>query len=230
MLKLRTHTDTNNPISLSNQMRAKRFEVFQKLAASLPRPLSIIDIGGTPKFWELCGWANRDDIHITLVNLKNSECKHSNIEIKVGDATNLADYSDQSFDIAFSNSVIEHLFTYENQASMAREVQRVGRAYWVQTPNYWFPIEPHFQILGWQWLPTTVRVAIIRRFTCGRRGPYPNPEQARKTVREIRLMTRRELSQLFQDDANIRAEMFCGLVKSWIVFGGFPSAGIEYDR
>lgn len=221
MLKLRTHADVNNPVSLSNQMRAKRFEFFEKLAAPLPRPLSIIDIGGTPKFWELCGWAGRHDVHITLINLTTSECKHSNIEIKVGNATSLADYADQSFDIAYSNSVIEHLFTYENQASMAREVQRVGRAYWVQTPNYWFPIEPHFQIPGWQWLPVPVRVAIIRRYTCGWRGPYPDPEQAKTVIEEVRLMTRRELSQLFLD-ASIRAECFYGLVKSWIAFGGFP--------
>ena len=221
MLKLHTITDVKNPTSLSSQMRAKRFEFFQKLTAPLPRPLSIIDIGGTPKFWELCGWADRDDVHIIIVNLKTSECKHSNIEIKIGDATSLADYSDQSFDIAFSNSVIEHLFTFENQASMAREVQRVGRAYWVQTPNYWFPIEPHFQILGWQWLPMAVRVAIIRRYACGRRGPYPDLEQARTSVREVQLLTRRKLSQLFQN-SSIRAERFYGLVKSWVVFGGFP--------
>jgi hypothetical protein len=202
-------------------MRAKRFKFFKKLAAPLPKPLSIIDVGGTPQFWELCGWANRDDIHITLVNLKASECKYSNIEIRIGDAMNLADYSDQSFDIAFSNSVIEHLFTYANQASMAREIQRVGHAYWVQTPNYWFPIEPHFQTLGWQWLPMALRVAVIRKHTCGSRGPYPDLEQARKSVREVRLMSRREFSQLFPG-ANIRAERFCGLVKSWIAFGGFP--------
>lgn len=221
MLTLRTMADANSPISLSTQLRAKRFEFFKELAAPLPRPLSIIDVGGTPRFWELCGWTNRNDIHITLINIKASECKHSNIDIKIGDATSLADYSDKSFDIAFSNSVIEHLFTYENQASMAREVQRVGRAFWVQTPNYWFPMEPHFQIPGWQWLPTAARVAIIRRHACGWRGPCSNLEQARKTVREVRLMTRRELSQLFLG-ASIRAEHFGGLVKSWIVFGGFP--------
>lgn len=223
MLNLHPLADVNSPISLSNRLRAKRFELFKKLTASLPRPLSIIDIGGTARFWELCGWAGRDDIHITLLNLTYSKCKHSNIESKIGDATNLADYSDQSFDIAFSNSVIEHLFTYQNQVSMAREVQRVGRAYWVQTPNYWFPIEPHFQIPGWQWLPMAVRVAIIRHHTCGLRGPYSDLEQARTSVREVRLMTRRELSRIFPN-ASIRAERFCSFAKSWIVYSGFPNS------
>lgn len=61
-----------------------------------------------------------------------------------GDATNLSQYSDKSFDIVFSNSVIEHLYTKENQISMAKEVNRVGKNYFIQTPNYWFPIEPHW--------------------------------------------------------------------------------------
>ncbi|MDV2996460.1 MAG: hypothetical protein N4J56_006114 [Chroococcidiopsis sp. SAG 2025] len=221
MLNLHTITDVNNSDSLSNRMRSKRFEFFQQLVAPLPRPLSIIDIGGTSKFWEQCGWAGVDNFQITIVNLKMSECEHSNIKVKIGDATNLVDYSDRSFDIAFSNSAIEHLFTFENQAAMAREVKRVGRTYWVQTPNYWFPIEPHFQFIGWQWLPTTVRVEILRRYACGRRGPYPDLEQARKNVREIRLMTRQELCQLFPN-ANIWEERFCGLVKSCIVYSGFP--------
>lgn len=221
MLNLHTITDVNNSDSLSNRMRAKRFEFFKQLVVTLPRPLSIVDIGGTPKFWEQCGWAGVDDFQITIVNLKMSECKHSNIKIKIGDATNLVDYSDRSFDIAFSNSAIEHLFTFENQAAMAREVKRVGRTYWVQTPNYWFPIEPHFQFIGWQWLPTTVRVEILRRYACGRRGPYPDLEQARKNVREIRLLTRKELRQLFPN-AHIWEERFCGLVKSCTVYSGFP--------
>ena len=69
------------------------------------------------------------------------------------DATNLHEFGDASFDIAFSNSVIEHLSTFENQARMAAEVRRVARAYWVQTPNFWFPIEPHFLVPAWHWLP-----------------------------------------------------------------------------
>jgi hypothetical protein len=122
--------------------------------------------------------------------------------------------------VVFSNSVIEHLFTFEAQAAMAREVTRVGRAFCVQTPNFWFPLEPHFLVPGWQWLPEAARVALIRRRACGWRGPCPDLDDARATVREVRLMRRRELERLFPG-ATIEEERLGGLVKSFVVHGGF---------
>jgi len=202
-------------------MRSKRFKVFEKLVANLPRPLRIIDVGGTVGFWEQRGWAGRNDYEITLVNLSESETRYDNIRSRVGDATHLKEYSDRSFHVAFSNSVIEHLFTLEHQKAMAVEVRRVAQAYWVQTPNYWFPLEPHFHVPAWQWLPEGFRVALLRRMRCGRRGPYPDRETALEAVREIRLMTRRELAEVFPE-ARLWPERVAGLVKSWVAYGGFP--------
>jgi hypothetical protein len=209
--------------SLSHRLRARRFRLFDQLVGDLPRPLRIIDVGGTTTFWEQRGWAGRDDVSITLVNLEAEERRYDNVHPTAGDATDLADHADGSFDVAFSNSVIEHLFTYEAQAAMAREVQRVGRAYWVQTPNYWFPVEPHFLVPGWQWLPEPARIALIRKRRLGWRGPCPEIEDARRAVGEIRLMTGKELATLFPH-ATLRPERFKGFTKSWIVTGGFPAA------
>lgn len=211
-------TDVNDPQSLSNRLRQKRFKVFMDLTADIPRPLSILDIGGTAKFWELRGWADDDAVQITTVNVESEEQKFSNIVSIAGDATDLGSLDDQSFDVAFSNSVIEHLDSTENQRAMAKEVQRVARGYWVQTPNFWFPIEPHFQWVGWQWLPRSVRIAILRRRPCGRRGPARDLEKAVRLVDEVKLLTRRQLRALFPD-GTIIPERFGGLVKSWIVHG-----------
>ncbi len=219
ILNLRALADSDAPASLGNRMRARRFALFEQLAAPLPRPLRVIDIGGTNRFWENCGWADRGDVQITTVNLSQEERKHENITPRVGDATDLHDFAPSSFDVAFSNSVIEHLFTFDAQLAMAREVQRVAKAYWIQTPNYWFPIEPHFHMVGWQWLPCSLRVALIRRRRCGWRGPCPDPEGARKLVSEVRLMSRRELRLAFPD-GRLRPERFGPLTKSWIVTGG----------
>jgi len=217
---LRRMADGHAPGSFSNRMRERRFELFEQLTGSLPRPLRILDVGGTNDFWEKRGWTDRDDISITLVNLKEQPKKHSNIHPALGDATNLADHADGSFDVAFSNSVIEHLFTFESQAAMAAQVQRVGRAFWVQTPNFWFPMEPHFLVPAWHWLPERVRIEVIRRRACGWRGPCPDAQHARETVREVRLMRRRELARLFPG-ATIEIERFAGLAKSFVVHGGF---------
>ena len=227
-LSIRSLADGKNPNSFSNRARTRRFAQFEALAARLPRPLRILDVGGTNEFWENRGWAGRRDVHISSLNLEAHEQRHDNILALAGDATDLSRYAAGSFDIVFSNSVIEHLFTLEQQRRMAAEVQRVGKSYWVQTPNFWFPMEPHFHIPGWQWMPLDLRVSIIRRWRCGWRGPCPDPKRARDLVSEVRLMSQRELKSAFPG-ANVVAERFCGLVKSWIVIGGFPLKTLHAD-
>jgi hypothetical protein len=221
--RLRALATDGSASSLSHRLRSRRFEQFEQLAARLPKPLSIVDVGGTNTFWEQRGWAERDDVSITLVNLQAEERRHANIHPTAGDATDLADHADASYDIAFSNSVIEHLFDVEHQSRMASEIRRVGRAYWVQTPNFWFPIEPHFLVPAWHWLPEDARVAILRRRGVGWAGRCPDPDHARRIVQEHRLMRRRELAHLFPG-AELVPERFGGLVKSWTAIAGFPAA------
>jgi hypothetical protein len=219
---LRGMADDSSGRSLSHRLRARRFELFDRLTSRLPRPLRVIDLGGTNDFWEQRGWAGRDDVSIMLVNLAAEERRHANVEPILGDATDLSDHPDKSYDIAFSNSVIEHMFTLENQAAMAREIRRVARAYWVQTPNFWFPVEPHFLVPSWHWMPQSARVAILRRRPVGWMGRCPDPEVARRIVSEVRLLRRRELASLFPE-ASIVGERFGGLVKSWTAIAGFPA-------
>jgi hypothetical protein len=205
----------------SKQMRARRFVHFQERVGALARPIRILDLGGTRTYWERRGWARSGDAHITCLNPVAEKKVHENIEPVEGDATDLSRYDDDAFDIAFSTSVVEHLFTYESQRKMAEEMIRIGRAYWCQTTNYWLPMDPHFHFIGWQWLPLDLRVAILRRRNCGFRSRTPDPEKARERVREVRLLDHRELPQLFPGD-ELLAERFAGPVKSWAIFGVLP--------
>jgi len=216
----------SDPNSLSNKLRDRRFRQFEALIADLPRPLRILDVGGTNQFWEKRGWTGRGDVQIFSLNLVAEEQLHENVTPLAGDATDLGQFADGSFSVAFSNSVIEHLFTFEQQTQMASEIQRVSRSLWVQTPNYWFPIEPHFHVPGWHWMPLALRVAIIRRWRCGWRGPCSDPERARELVQEVRLMTAHELQKMFPG-ATLLPERFCGLVKSWIVVKGLSLAPLR---
>lgn len=213
-------SDDDDPTSYGNRLRARRFALFERLTQPLPRPLRIIDVGGTTAFWEQRGWAGRPDIHVTLVNLEPERQRYPNIVATVGIATDLHQFPNRSFDVAFSNSVIEHLRTLNNQMAMALEMRRLARAYWVQTPNYWFPIEPHFRAVGWQWLPQSLRVNLIQRRGFGLRGRCVELRKAQEIVDEIRLLTRRELRRLFPE-AWLWAERFVGLVKSWTAISGF---------
>jgi SAM-dependent methyltransferase len=211
---------SDNPESFANKLRSARFRQFEAMVSRLPRPIKILDVGGRAAFWENRGWAGRADVEIFSLNLVREEERHKNVKSLVGDATNLIEFRDGSFDIAFSNSVIEHLFTFENQRRMAAEMQRVGKAFWVQTPNFWFPVEPHFLLPGWQWMPLCMRVSLVRRWRCGWAGPFREVAAARNAVEEIRLLKKAELEAIFPN-ATLIPERFGGLVKSWTVVGGF---------
>lgn len=217
--KLRSLADSDAPGSLGNRNRSRRFDAFERLfstvAADLSRPVKILDVGGTNSFWQQRGWTGRDDVVITTGNLEEEEKVFENVEPRVLDATDMKEFDDGSFDIVFSNSVIEHLRTLDAQARMAAEVRRLGGAYWVQTPNFWFPIEPHFLTPGWQWLPVSVRVQLLRRRRWGWRGPCPDAAEARTLIEEIRLLKKNEMRALFPD-AELVEEHFGGLLKSFV--------------
>ena len=137
---LRRLADSDKSTSFANRLRTRRFQQFESLVARLPRPIRILDVGGTNAFWENRDWHRRADVEILTLNLIAEPHQHANIKPLAGDATNLSEFADRSIDVVFSNSVIEHLFTFENQRRMASEVERVGKAFWVQTPNFWFPV------------------------------------------------------------------------------------------
>ena len=102
-------------------------------------------------------------------------------------------------------------------------MQRVAHAHWVQTPNFWFPVEPHFLVPAWHWLSEDTRVEILSRRGVGWAGRCPDKDFAREIVQQHRLMKRGELQRLFPD-SRIVPERFCGMVKSWVAHRGFPAA------
>ncbi|HXV96936.1 MAG TPA: class I SAM-dependent methyltransferase, partial [Anaerolineae bacterium] len=166
-MKISKIVDNSDQTSYAAKLRRKRFSLFLELLADVPKPVKILDIGGTQRFWEVMGFINQPDVHITLLNLDRQEVNYDNFSTVIGDATNLVGIKDQEFDAVFSNSVIEHVGDYQQQKQMAQEVQRVGRRYFVQTPNYFFPIEPHFLFLGFQWLPLSTRTWLLQHFNLG---------------------------------------------------------------
>ncbi len=93
-------------------------------------------------------------------------------------------FSDQSFDIVYSNAVLEHLPTWEGQQRFATEVERVGRGWFVTTPNLWYPIEAHYHLPFIQFLSVSRQASVARAFG---KVPYP----------VLRLLSRRQMRQLF---------------------------------
>jgi len=190
--------DNKNPNSLASSFRSRRLNLFNALVAGLPKPVKILDIGGTPEFWKNAGF-DMADVEITLLNLALVETNLPNAISITGDATDLSVFADKSFDIAFSNSVIEHLFSFQNQQKMAMEAQRVSRYHFIQTPNFWFPIEPHWVFPCFQFLPKIIRIFLTCNFNLGHLKRSESLAAARQQVEEIRLLSRSEMVELFPE-------------------------------
>src|SRR6185503_6872753 len=114
-----------------NPFRRRRMRLFLSLLPSKGAdPIRILDIGGTVEYWR----ANQDlwghlPLHITIVNLGVEPRDEGVYAIRPGDACNLVEYADNSFDVVHSNSVIEHVGHWPEMAAMAGEVRRLAPIY-----------------------------------------------------------------------------------------------------
>ncbi len=208
--------DNKNNQSLSHQYRSRRFDLFKSLLKELPRPLRILDIGGTVEFWQAMNF-QEPEVSITLLNLEDPQPLEAPYTAIKGDATDLSGMANGEYDIVFSNSVIEHLYTWQNQQQMAAEVLRVGQHHFIQTPNYWFPIEPHWVFPFFQYFPKAVRRLLTQYCSLGHIGRIKDAASARNQVNEIRLLSKKEMQQLFPQ-SEIYAEKFLGFNKSYTAY------------
>ena len=204
-------------------MRRRRFAFFLSLLESVDRPLSILDVGGTQQFWDIMGRQHLEGAQVTLLNLAAPPVSANNFESVAGDARDLGRYETSSFDVVFSNSVIEHLGPdFADQQRMADEIKRVGKRYFVQTPNRYFPLEPHFLVPGFQFMPLELRVWLVSHFNVGWYRRIPDRAEARSEVESISLLTRRDLRRLFPR-ARIYRERLMGLTKSFVAYDGWDT-------
>jgi SAM-dependent methyltransferase len=181
---------------LSTQFRRRRVERFVRELAVGPGT-RILDVG--------CGSAGLRALapELDVVGLDAREQPAYTGPFVRGDARAMP-FGDGEFDLVYCNSLIEHLDPGD-RARLAAEIRRVGAGWWVQTPNFWFPFEPHVQLPAFQFLP-----ARGRRWA-RRLSPTGDTE-------EVALLRRGELSGLFPE-SRIVAERLGPLVKSWIAVG-----------
>jgi ubiquinone/menaquinone biosynthesis C-methylase UbiE len=159
----------------------------------------ILDAGGTAVTWQRHIHELSAQCHVTVLNKEFSERpERPDISYIVGDARDLRMFPDRTFDICFSNSLIEHVRVMD-QAAIANEIRRVARGYFVQTPNRYFLVEPHFLVPGWQFLPVSLRAWLLQKRDFGWMKKTSDPALARKSVESIRLLDEMELRKLFSD-------------------------------
>ncbi len=183
------------------------------------KTVEILDIGGTLAFWTVLDFKYLDQVHITLLNLEEvpiEERWQKVFKSVAGDAADLSGYTDNSFDLAFSNSVIEHVGDYDRQERMVSEMSRVARHRYIQTPNKYFPIEPHYGFPLFQFFPLWLKMYMVQHYDM-RYKKAENEKEAYEIAGEIRLLSIGELRRLFPR-THIYCEKICGFTKSFYVF------------
>ncbi|MDR3793159.1 MAG: class I SAM-dependent methyltransferase [Terracidiphilus sp.] len=195
------------------RFRRKRMQRFFSTFKLTPG-MRVLDIGGEPDTW-MRESGQPIGFHVTQINMHPKPAPAgSPIETVEGDATALP-FADNSYDLAFSNSVIEHVGGWEKQQDFAREARRVALKLWIQTPARSFPVEPHLVAPVFQFLPKSWQHKLVRWTPRALMTPGVQLSALHSTIDSVRLLTYREFKQLFPDCSILR-ERFLGLTKSYV--------------
>lgn len=204
----------DHPGSLARRARDGRWtEVLTRLPDLAS--LRVVDLGGTVEFWVA---APVHPVAVTVVNLEAPGAPTPEwIETVQGDACRAVDLlNGQRFDLAFSNSTIEHVGGHARCEEFASAVAALAPRHWIQTPYRYFPLEPHWLFPGFQFLPAAARCEVARRWPLGwasSRGL--DVGDATSDVLATVLLGRRELSYYFPD-SEILSERVLGVTKSLV--------------
>ncbi len=190
------------------QMPLRRFfrsRRFRNFTSDYRNCRTVLDVGGDEAMWSMVG---RDD-GVTILNIRVPEGPRHFRHICASGCE--LPFADGSFDLAFSNSAIEHVGTKENQQRFAQEMLRVGKRIYCQTPCRLFPIDPHLSAPFLHWLPASwlkpklLRYLTINGWLWGRPYEY-----------DVTWISKRRLQRMFPG-CSIRTERFLLLPKSFIV-------------
>ena len=146
--------------------RSQRFALFMELMTPSTTDL-VLDVGVTDTAWRSSNpleagypWPDR----ITAVGLNSMPTFQKlfpGVKFVVADGRSLP-FADKSFDIGYSNAVIEHVGSLADQHRFVSELLRSCRRVFISTPDAHFPIDPHTLLPFVHWLPRRLRHPILR--------------------------------------------------------------------
>lgn len=201
------------PDSLGARYRRRRWDLLLATFPDLAQ-MSVLDLGGTAEFW-LRAPVHPASVQIVNLAVDDSCAPPAWLRVVQGDACDLdSETFDRSFDVTFSNSVIEHVGGHRRREQFAAAVRAAAPRYWVQTPYRYFPVEPHWLFPGFQFLPVAARVQVSRRWPL-LHTPSSDPVGALRTVLGVELLGLAELRHYFPD-ASVLTDRVGPLIKSVI--------------
>ena len=176
---------------LRKHTASKRRRLFKRFIDQFPKPVRVIDIGGTENFWLRLGVREEDGLDITLLNNHHIDKTQETAPIRSGfitdrraDARFLTEADLQEYDLVFSNSTIEHFATQDEQKALCDIIDRSGLPYFIQVPNKNALVDPHFPhplVPFFARYPKTLqaRLLTVGRFGSGSRSPNMGEALAR---------------------------------------------------
>jgi Methyltransferase domain len=220
-------------VHFEKYLRRQRFLLLKSLLNPLPRPIRILDVGGTFDFWKIVEYDCLGEVNVTLLNVSAEANLPGNFRSVVGDGRCMKAFGPEDFDVVLSNSTIGHVGSFEDQKGMAQEIRRVGRRYFVQTPNYYFPVDwrtlvPFFHFLPIRQQAWWIYHLPVAPFGVAPFGRFSSFSDAVKWAGLVRNLTYRELATLFPDSTIVREQLF-GLTKSFMIYRGFERS-ISYEK
>jgi len=183
----------------SNYNRRSRMALFVEVMKPT-EGMSVLDLGGKPAIWDYV----HVPLHITCLNLPGivmaNYATHHVIDYIEGDACDMPDFQFGDFDMIYSNSVIEHVGTFEKRLQFTNEIKRLSNNYWIQTPCKGFPVEAHTGMPFWWYYPSWLKEYFINGWS------KKLPEWTEGIV-QTTYVTEKELKRLLPD-ANVTTEWF----------------------
>ena len=213
----------DNPRSFGSRLRRRRAAGVKVLIEAIfaeRGSVRIIDLGGRRDYWRVfdADFLRDNNVHITLLNSEvtqlpsGSELGFASI---AGDACDLFDHADNAFDLVHSNSTVEHVGDWVRMEAFAREVERLAPRHFIQTPYFWFFIEPHFLTPFFHFLPEGLRAKMLMANMVPHKGRELNIGDAMRSVQGARLLDKAQMSFLFPN-SSVAFEWFGPLPKSII--------------
>ncbi|MCY7360774.1 MAG: class I SAM-dependent methyltransferase, partial [Ignavibacteria bacterium] len=182
------------------------------------KPLKILDLGGSDYYWQSLNFTDNENYKIEILNIENQNTENfKNISFLKKDVRDLSFIEDKEYDLIYSNSLIEHLNNFDEQKKLAKEIQRTGKKYFIQTPNYYFPVEPHFLFPFFQFLSVDMKTKLISNFNLGWFEKQTDIVKARELANSIKLLKEKELKEIFPG-CKIYKEKYFSLNKSFIAY------------
>jgi hypothetical protein len=196
--------------------RQRRFDLFLHLLKPCASD-TLLDVGGNPGFWLSHPQPTEriDTLNVHEVSWISTNSPNHHIKTLVGDGCSLA-MPNESYDIGFSNSVIEHVGSWERQMQFASEIRRVAKAVWVQTPAYECPIEPHYLTPFVHYLPHSLQKKLLRWCSVWGWIERPTRKEIDEMVDTTRLLRKSEMKLLFPDCEILTEYLFGFIPKSYI--------------